>query len=217
MLYPRLVYFPKTIIVQDNAIKNRCRVIERNPGKEKRSCSKMKPQVVDISCDIELIDGVGYSHIGHEHCHYEWHYNYHPVSSAVAPMDLHQHCDHEVEQASENDFSVDAEDNNPNTDIIKTEAKIGWFEDGWVDDIIQIAQSDFLNEEKASETMMVTPSRAPTIPMLMMDPSLNTLFHSMFSRFNVNYLTLDINNHMPIGSTTPINSSCTVSYQQYSV
>ena len=123
-------------------------------------------------------------------------------------MDLHQHCDHEVEQTSKNDFSMDYEDNNSSADIDKAEAKIGWFEDGWVDDIIQIAQLDIPNEEKTCDaTNMVTPSpRKPITPTFTVD----NLLHSMFSRINVSYPTLDIN-YMSIGSNKPIPRLRTVS------
>jgi hypothetical protein len=73
-------------------------------------------------------------------------------------MDSHQHCDHEVERASEDDFlSADREENNPNTDILnQAEAKIGWFEDDWLDDIGQIAQLEIHKEEKACDAMQAS-------------------------------------------------------------
>ena len=62
-------------------------------------------------------------------------------------------------QASEdNDFSsTDSEEYNPNTDILdQAEAKIGWFEDDWLDDIVQIAQLDIRKEEKACDAIQAS-------------------------------------------------------------
>eukprot|EP01036_Dinobryon_divergens_P027904 gene27904-36760_t len=225
---------------------------------ERRSCSKIKPQIIDF-------ESFAYSHFGQEHCIYDKHNDYRPVSRIVAPMDLHQHYDHEVEQASEEDFSVDGEENNPSTGTVidNADTKIGWFHDDWVDDINLIAQLDILNEEKACDAMkasdehdfsvdgeennpstgtiidneeakkigwleddwwvddviqithqldtiineekacdamMVTPSPCnPTTPIFMVD----NLLHSMFSLINVSYPTLDISNTSIIGSTKP--------------
>lgn len=210
-IFLKLLFVYNIIIAQDNAVKNRFRSIEKNPVKERRSCFRIKPKIIDTADDKELIERFGYSHDEHEHCHYDWQNNNSSVTSMVAAMDLHQHCDHEVEQTSKNDFSVDCEENNSTSaDINKAEAKIGWFEDGWVDDIIQIAQLDIPNEEKACDaTNMVTPfSRNPITPTFTVD----NLLHSMFSRINVNYPTLDINN-MSIGSNKPIPRFRTVSLQ----
>lgn len=199
------------IIAQDNAVKNRFRSIEKTPAKERRSSFRIKPQTIDTVDDKELIERYGYSHDEHGHCHYDWQNNYLSVSRVVVPMDLHQHCDHEVEQTSKNDFSMDYEDNNSSVDIDKAEAKIGWFEDGWVDDIIQIAQLDIPYEEKACDaTNLVSPSpRNPITPTFTVD----NLLHRMFSRINVNYPTLDINN-MSIDSNKPIPRFRTVSLQK---
>ena len=100
----------------------------------------MKPQqVIGTADDNELVDGVGYSHVEHEHCHYDGHNYYLPVSVSrmVAPMIWHQHCDHEVERsACEHDVSVDCEENiSPSPDIIGIDTakdKVGCFKDDWV-------------------------------------------------------------------------------------
>jgi len=194
----------------DNAVKNRFRSIENNPAKGRRSCFRIKPQIIDTPDDKELIERFGYSHDEHEHCNYDSQNNNHSVSRMVTPMDLHQHCDHEVEQTSLNDFSVDCKENNSSADIDKAEANIGWFEDSWVDDIIQIAQLDIPNEVQACDaTNMVTPfSRNPITSTFTVD----NLLQSMFSRINVSYPTLDINN-ASIGSNKPIARFRTVSLQ----
>eukprot|EP01036_Dinobryon_divergens_P035893 gene35893-46597_t len=158
-----------------NAVKNRWRLIERFAGKDRRSHSRMKPQ--------QLIDTVDKNEL----------------IGMVAPMVLHHHCNyHGVEHSSEHDHdsSVDCEGRNPHT-----EAKVGCFEDDWVDDITQMAQLHIPIEEKACDAMMVTPSpRTPIIPIL----SVDDLFHS-----HVNYPTLN----MFIGSAPRY---CTVSYLSYS-
>ena len=146
----------------------------------------MIPQVIKISDSFEkLDDGIAYSHANHEHCQeIAWIY-YYPVSNTTkVPMDLHQHCDHDVEEGIENDVLFNKEELSvpQGIDVLeKTEAEKGWFEDGWVDDIIQIAQSDILS--KASDANMVTPA---CVPLLTMDRSCH-LFQSMFSRININY------------------------------
>eukprot|EP01036_Dinobryon_divergens_P036157 gene36157-47009_t len=69
----------------DNAVKNRWRLIERFAGKDRRSRSRVKPrQLIDTVDDNALVDSVGYSHVEHEHCHYDWHNYYLPVS--IVPM-----------------------------------------------------------------------------------------------------------------------------------
>ena len=154
---------------QDNAVKNRCRSIEKNLVTERRSCSKINQQKIDI-------ESVVYSHFGQKHCIYDQH-DYRPVSKMVAPMDLHQHCDHEVEQASEDEFSVDCEENNPSTGTVidNADAKIGWLEDDWVDDINQIAQLDIINEEKACDAMQASDEHDYSVDCEENNPSTGTI------------------------------------------